>query len=154
MTTITAKDVADYILLAMRKRGECLTNLKLQKLVYYSQAWFVTKYGSPMFSEQVEAWVHGPVVPSLFQQFRDFRWTPIDCEILPPTLPSEVSSHIDRVLDAYAHLDATQLERLIHRESPWLEARGGIPHDEPSRAVISTETMGKFYLALHAATRQ
>lgn len=150
---ITARDVANYILLAMRNRGESISNLKLQKLVYYSQAWYVARFGLPLFSERIEAWVHGPVVPSLFRDFKQYRWSPIDCDIDMPALPAGLATHIDGVLNAYAHLDATQLERLTHRESPWLEARGGIPHDEPSTAVISNESMGRFYTALMHAKR-
>ena len=57
-------------------------------------------------------------------------------------------AHIEEVLSVYGHYDAYTLERMVHREAPWINARGGLPIDEPSRAVISIDDMRKFYKKL------
>jgi uncharacterized phage-associated protein len=143
--TYSANSVADTLIsLSRQQRGE-LTNLKLQKLLYYSQAWHLVLRGRPLFSDAIEAWVHGPVVPAVFRRFRDFRWKEIDCPVAPVEDP-EMKKHLGSVLDVYGGFTATQLESLTHRESPWLEARAGLESDMPSQKVISHKAMHDFYL--------
>lgn len=62
-----------------------------------------------------------------------------------PELDPELAAHIDEVMDAYGELSAYQLEKLTHSEGPWLNARAGLPNDEPSTAVISHQDMATFY---------
>jgi uncharacterized phage-associated protein len=147
-----AHEIADTIIASSRKRGIAdLTNLKLQKLLYYSQAWHLALTDRILFSEDVEAWIHGPVVPRVFGLFKDFRWNVIDCKV--HSLEDDtVIGHIDSVLEKYGEYGATQLERLTHSEAPWIYARRGLAPDEPSRNVISTDHMKNFYrsLMIHA----
>ncbi len=146
MPNITARDVASYTIQAMRKRGENVTNLKLQKLLYYAQAWHLVFHkGVPLFPERIEAWLHGPVVPPLFGEYKHNMWQPIQDEVTAVELPEEIRDHIDEVLEAYGDLTASELSRLTHTEEPWLKARHGIPSDEPSTVVIPWETMESFY---------
>src|SRR3954467_14546921 len=94
----TAHDVAAYIL---RKQGE-MTAMKLQKLVYYSQAWSLVWDEEPLFKEPIQAWANGPVVPALYQvhrgMFKVAEWTKGD----PEALTAEQRQTIDAVLDYYA----------------------------------------------------
>lgn len=73
----TASIIAKHILGACKAKQDFITNLKLQKLLYYSQAWHLAIYDEPLFQDRIEAWVHGPVVPSVFREYRSFRWSPI-----------------------------------------------------------------------------
>lgn len=67
----TAKDVAQYLLkLDEQHGGEGISNLKLQKLAYYSQGFFGAIYDKPLFNERVEAWTHGPVIPDLYHEYK------------------------------------------------------------------------------------
>jgi uncharacterized phage-associated protein len=140
-----ANKIADTIIALSRERssGE-ITNLKLQKLLYYAQAWNLAFTGKPLFLESIEAWVHGPVVPLVFRRFRDYRWKPIDCRV-EPSDDEPVRKHIASVLDAYGKFDATQLERLTHSEKPWRDARGNLDPDMSSCAVISHGAMREYY---------
>lgn len=144
---MTASQVAKYILLHFARSGESINNLKLQKLLYYSQAWHATLHGEPLFGESIEAWVHGPVVPSVFREYRDFKWNPIHyshdqsaCE-----LPKGAQEHVDEVLCAYGDLSSWDLERLSHSEDPWRNARGALPPDAASNALIPVDQMRAFY---------
>ena len=143
-----AQEVAETIIDLSRKRGiSDLTNLKLQKLLYYSQAWQLALRDTPLFNEDIESWIHGPVVPRVFGAFKEYRWSVIDRHVT--TLPDEaVILHVNEVLDTYGKYGATQLERLTHSERPWLHARRGIAPDEPSRNVIPKEQMRTFYQSL------
>jgi len=149
----TAEEIAETIidLLPRRRPGVTgLTNLKLQKLLYYTQAWHLALKDQVLFSDAIEAWIHGPVVPSVFKRYRDYRWTVIDCAATP-IKDGNAISHIEAVLDRYGAYEATQLERLTHREEPWIMARNGIPKDEPSHNVITTQSMKDYYRkSIHA----
>ena len=148
MTEITASKVARYILAEAHRHGIAITNLKLQKLLYYCQGWHLAFEGEVFFQDRIEAWIHGPVVPPVFREYKEHRWNPIpppQCAI--DLLPSQTSDHIDQVMDAYGALTGPQLEALTHREAPWLDARGGIPMDQPSTAPIPIESMMRYFKA-------
>jgi uncharacterized phage-associated protein len=142
----TASNVAKYILANFQTKGTPINNLKLQKLLYYSQAWRLAIKEAPLFADRIEAWIHGPVVPPVFGEYKHFGWSPIStvngAELL---LFRDSVAHIDEVLAAYGQLSAWDLERLSHSEDPWREARAGLAPDAPSKNVISNESMMKFY---------
>jgi len=142
------KEVADFLLYECRERGEILTNLKLQKLLYYAQAWCLVLQNKPIFSEDFQAWVHGAVLPSQYQRFKEYEWRPILEEIIPQYLPDDICSHLTEVVDVFGIETASALELMNHKESPWLEARKGVDADQPSSNVISKESMKLFYKSL------
>jgi uncharacterized phage-associated protein len=142
-----AKKVADYIIAFSHEHGEPVSNLKLQKLLYYAQAWNLALRDQPLFDDRIEAWVHGPAVPPVYGFYKGWAWKPIQDD---PGLESidfneDVKRHLDEVMSAYGTMGAYELEKLTHSEMPWLNARGGIPMDQPSNAVISHEDMKSFY---------
>jgi uncharacterized phage-associated protein len=147
MAQYTASQIAETLIYLARKRGIDISNLKLQKLLYYAQAWNLVFTKRALFSESIEAWVHGPVVPSIFRRFKAFRWNTIDCEVTPVD-DEAVIAHLNSVLDVYGEFGASQLERLTHSESPWREARAGLAPDTPSNQVITSESMVVFYTKL------
>lgn len=67
---VKPQDVADYFIWLANDSGSFISNLKLQKLVYYAQAWYLAIYGQSLFDEDFEAWVHGPIIPSLYQKYK------------------------------------------------------------------------------------
>jgi uncharacterized phage-associated protein len=145
MPEATAQRVADYIVHFSHEHGDLITNLKLQKLVYYAQAWFLALYDKPLFDDRLEAWVHGPVQPSLYHHYKKYSWNPIHDDPGTVEFPAWISEHLSEVMTVYGGMSAYDLERLTHQEAPWLKARGELPKDEPSDAVISTEDMKAFY---------
>ena len=147
----TAREIAATIIDRCRARGITdVSNLKLQKLLYYAQAWNLALTEEPLFSDTCEAWVHGPVVARVFGEYKSNRWAPISDPLGPIVGDFGITAHIDSVLEAYGDLGATQLERLTHQERPWLEARAGLAPDEPSRNPISMKSMKEFYSSLVA----
>lgn len=141
--------VADYLLVESRERGEVLTNLKLQKLLYYAQAWFLALHGEPLFEEEFRAWVHGPVLLSQYHRLKHNQWRPIMDDVERPVdIEPRVEGHLDEILDVFGSEPATALEIMTHQERPWREARGNLPSDEPSTAIINKNTMREFYKAI------
>jgi uncharacterized phage-associated protein len=153
MATYTADQVADTLIALARSSDIEITNLKLQKLLYYAQAWSLVFRGEPLFMEEFEAWVHGPVVPTLFRRFKHLRWAPIDEEVHPLN-DAELNVFLGSVLTAYGKSTAGELERLSHSESPWKDARGDLAPDVSSRNEISKESMREFYVGLLNAPSQ
>jgi uncharacterized phage-associated protein len=123
-----------------------LTNLKLQKFLYYAQAWYLALNGKPLFGEDLEAWVHGPVLPSQYDRFRDFHWRPITEEVKRPQIPNAtIKAHLTEVVDVFGPETAVALEVMTHQERPWSEARHGLPMDVPSHEKISKDLMRDYY---------
>ena len=152
MAISTATKVASAFLHLSEKRGAGVTNLKLQKYLYYAQAWFLVFNDEPLFDDALEAWVHGPVVARVFGDYKSYRWSPIGDRGTAIGIPA-VEAHLEEILRVYSKFTASQLERLTHQEKPWREARGGLPLDESSRNVISHGTMKQFYSDLMNAAK-
>ena len=146
---ISASDVADYFIWLANSSGSFVSNLKLQKLVYYAQAWHLAIFRKPLFQEDFEAWIHGPVIPVLYQQYKSFSWKPIekevDIQVINKTFEKAVLSFLGEVSEEYFGCDAYELERMTHVEDPWLKARGNSPMDVPSHAIIQKEWMQEYY---------
>jgi uncharacterized phage-associated protein len=137
-------DVAAYIL---EKLGP-MTAMKLQKLVYYSQAWSLVWDEKPLFREKVEAWANGPVVRRLFDahkgQFKVSDVTGGDAERLSGTEKETV----DAVLKYYGRKSSQWLSDLTHLEAPWRDARTGLPDGMRGSAEISHAAMAQYYGSL------
>ncbi len=141
----TVFDVAKYIL---EKQGP-LPTLKLQKLVYYSQAWSLVWDGKPLFGEEIQAWRGGPVIPELYRAHRGaFE---ISAALLDrgdaTALTQEQTETVDAVLRFYGAMAPWQLSNLTHQEDPWLKARerAGVGPGENSIVKISDTDMAEYY---------
>jgi uncharacterized phage-associated protein len=138
---VSVHDVAAYIL---KKRGE-MTAMKLQKLVYYSQAWSLVWDERPMFRAPIEAWANGPVVPALYKvhrgQFKVAAWPKGDSK----QLDKDARDTVDAVLEYYGHRTAQWLSDLTHAERPWRDARRGVPEGERGSQVITTAALHEYY---------
>ncbi|MBD2543187.1 Panacea domain-containing protein [Planktothricoides raciborskii] len=142
-------DVADYFIKLANDTGSFVSNLQLQKLVYYAQAWHLAIHGEQLFPEDFEAWVHGPVIPELYEQYQAFSWKPIQKEVTKLNLSQSVISFLDEIADVYFCCNSYELERMTQQESPWNIARGNLPIDAPSNSVIQKQWMKEYY-ANHA----
>lgn len=140
----TVHDVAAYIL---SRQGE-MTAMKLQKLVYYSQAWALVWDERPLFAEKIEAWTNGPVVPELYKvhrgQFKVSSWPLGDPANLTPTERETV----DGVLAFYGDKASQWLSDLTHAESPWRDARIGLAPNDPGSREITLASMAEYYESL------
>ena len=137
-------DVAKYII---EKQGN-MSAMKMQKLVYYAQAWSLVWDEVALFSESIHAWANGPVVPELYEahrgQFSISGWPLGD----PENINEDGKETIDVVLGYYGKLNPQQLSDLTHHERPWRDARHGIPDGERGSAVISLEAMSEYYSSI------
>src|SRR5690349_1985396 len=116
---IVVSDVADYFLFRAKKESKKISNKKLQKLVYYAQAWTLAMTNKPLFSEKIEAWIHGPAIPSLYKKFKKYGSKPISLDQLSSKQPSLSSNEVlDEVWRVYGKYDANYLEILTHQEDP------------------------------------
>jgi len=143
----TAQQIADYIIADSHEAGSFISNLKLQKLLYYAQAWHLAINGEPLFPERFQAWVRGPVIPELYRVYKDYGGRNIDREVVRPSLDDATIAFLSEVLDEYAPLDARRLEWLVRREAPWVNARGreGVESDDPCTAAIDEAEMREYY---------
>ena len=149
----TVHDVARYILEWFASAGESeVTSWKLQKLVYYCQAWSLVWDEEPIFSEEIQAWADGPVCPALYQEHKGkFRLAPEDIRGNPENLSPSQKATIDAVLDYYGDKTGRYLSDLTHMERPWLEARAGLNPGERGEVVIELNDMVDYYGGLSNA---
>ena len=122
-----------------------MSHKKLEKLCYYAQAWYLANYGKPLMPNRFEAWVHGPVSPDLYMQYRDWGWVDIPKRVECPELSDSEKTFLDQVLEVYGDYTADELETLTHRELPWQKARAGCSPLEYSRNPISMKGMRDYY---------
>ena len=136
-------DVAAYIL---QKQG-VMTTWKLQKLVYYAQAWSLVWDQRPLFDDPIEAWANGPVCRLLYRHHRgEFIIDAVRGD--PDVLDGDAIETIDAVLDYYGDKHPQWLSDLTHLEWPWIEARGGLPPGAPCTTEITRDSMAAFYESL------
>jgi uncharacterized phage-associated protein len=137
-------DVAAYIL---QKCGP-MTAWKLQKLVYYAQAWSLVWDQRPLFNGRIEAWANGPVSPELYSQHRgQFVVTNIAVGN-PDMLDATAIETVDAVLSYYGGMHPQQLSDLTHAEAPWRDTRGELLPGIASTREITHEAMASYYEAL------
>lgn len=141
---VTVHDVAAYIL----KKGGPVSAMKLQKLVYYCQAWSLVWDDRPLFPERIEAWASGPVVPDLYREHKGKFLLKTWRLGSPGKLSEDDKETVDVVLKAYAGLNAQQLSEMTHREDPWKRARKGLAPGEPGDEVIAPADMAEYYSSL------
>lgn len=142
---ITAAKIACYFIYLANQTGSFINNSKLQKLVYYAQAWHLALYDTPLFEEDFEAWSPGSVIPGLFEEYKKFGWKPILKEVDRPDFPQKLDNFLEEIARDYLICDNFELEVMVHRESPWLEARKGLRMDEHGDTIISKESIKKYY---------
>lgn len=129
----SALDVARYVIKYSNEQGYLVSNLKVQKLLYFIQALFLIR-GGQCFTESIEAWDFGPVVPVVYRAYKQFGSNSI------PTMDYEIVDYdyvdrdayaciedqdklvINKVIDKFSNYTATDLVALTHQQTPWIEA--------------------------------
>ncbi len=116
----SAKTIAKaFLCLSNPDVGDVVTNLKLQKLLYYAQGFNLAIYGKPLFKEEVLAWEHGPVVREVYNEYRDNASTPIKVMTCPSTLTKQERELIENIWNVYGQFSAWKLRDMTHNETPW-----------------------------------
>lgn len=147
---VSHKDIANFFLALGNETGDPITNLKLQKLVYYAQAWHLANFENSLFEDaEFQAWVHGPVIPELYNQYKEFGSEPIQTDVklsdVSKSFTEETFNFLNEVATIYMPKGAYELEMMTHKEDPWTKARGELGSDERSDNVITREEMRIFY---------
>jgi len=147
-STTTVFDVGKYI---VDKLGT-LDTWKLQKLVYYCQAWSLVWDERPLFGSPIEAWANGPVCRELFNRHKGLyevgKNNPIWTAANPNALTADEQETIDSVLAYYGDRPGHEIRELTHLEDPWNKAREGVPPMQPCENEITHEMMRLYYGAL------
>ena len=120
---IPARTVAEYFLrLADPEFGDLITNLKLQKLVYYAQGFHLAIYDEPLFPEPINAWEHGPVVEELYRYYKSYGAQPIEADgnYDLDMLTNDHKELLDEVYTVFGQFSAWKLRNMTHSEAPWL----------------------------------
>jgi uncharacterized phage-associated protein len=125
-----------------------MTAMKLQKLVYYSQAWSLVWDEEPLFHESIQAWANGPVVPELYACHRGCFEVDEIAGGDPNALNACQRETVDAVLVYYGDHTSQWLSDLTHMEAPWVEARKDLREGERGKHVITTDAMAEYYEGL------
>jgi len=144
-----AVDVASYLL---REKGR-LSCCELRVLLSYSQAWCLVTQDRPLFSEEIRAGEHGPVVSEVFVEHTSRRnVVQADLGGSPDALTPEDLAVVDAVLDSYGRMGGEALEDLSRQEGPWRKAYDG--SGGARSPIISNEAMVSYYSLLMSSDRQ
>ena len=143
MKTVSVFDVAIYIL---QKQG-IMSAMKLQKLVYYSQAWSLVWDDEPIFKEKIEAWANGPVVRELYDKHKGLF--EVDTTVFQSFQTGELDQRqketVDAVLKFYGNKSAQWLSDQTHSEAPWQNARKGLADNERGDKQMTLAEISEYY---------
>lgn len=145
--TFKAIDIANELLrLASNEEatgsGELMTNMKLQKLLYYQQGFHLAAFGTPLFAENIEAWMYGPVVPEIYHTFEGYggRGISIDTDTTPLSFESQEEQQLFMdVYGLYSQYSAIGLMKMTHEEEPWSTSPVG------KGCIINRDVMSRFF---------
>lgn len=145
--------LAEYILMRLGR----MSHLKLQKLIYYIQAYHLAYFERPIVEDSFEAWVHGPVSRKLFSTLRDqsllhseIGYEPVDGTTAPDEqvkalVTDEQFDLLNEVLGEFGTWTGPQLENLTHSEDPWIAARKGYSQADRCEVQIDPAIMMAYY---------
>ncbi|KIL45726.1 Panacea domain-containing protein [Jeotgalibacillus soli] len=145
---VKAIEVANFLLnLSKPNTKESISNLKLQKLLYYVQGFHLAFYNDRLFEDDIQAWSHGPVVPDVYREFkgnsyRDIQPSPL---IKESDLDRRKEDLIREVWEVFKGFDGKELEKMSHEETPWKNARGDLPEYASSMETIPIENIRDFF---------
>ncbi len=142
----TIYDVAKYI---TESQGE-MSAMKLQKLMYYAQAWHMVWEEEPLFVDDFQAWANGPVLPAIYSKHKGlFKVNrSLFSEGDSGNLSETEQENIQKVLGFYGDKTAQWLSNLTHQEDPWLNARGDTPVGAYSNKTIPLSAIHEYYSSL------
>lgn len=157
MIAVTKSGKIDSVVLAnyILKHFGPMSHLKLQKLLFYCDAYCLAFFGEELISDRFEAWVHGPVCRKVYNEMKgasvlytDMSYSPISGineDVIFDKLPIDIKDLINEVLANLTPWTGIELERSTHRELPWIEARRGFSEADKCHREISKATTQSYY---------
>lgn len=144
---INAKIIAKILINKCHELDREITNLKLQKLLYFAQGHYMQENeGNQLFEDDFQAWAHGPVVPDVYSDYKDYSWFNLPKQRNDEELSFKIDNFLDVLLENYGSEDGKRLEIISHDEKPWIDARGKLNPYAPSREKITKESIRDYYL--------
>lgn len=147
MNELNIFDVANFFLkIVDRDSGSTITPLKLQKILYYAQGYYLANYDKPLFKEDFQAWAHGPANEGIYDKYKSCKYNtiPMPKEDLP-LMDDELNDFLNDIWQTFGIYDGKYLEEQTHKESPWIEARKGYAPGEKCHEIITKESMKRFF---------
>ncbi|MCM3692178.1 Panacea domain-containing protein [Neobacillus niacini] len=126
--------------------NESVTNLKLQKLLYYAQGFYIARHPNRelLFPDTIEAWVHGPVVPNVYRHFSNYKYHDIVEQHEVNIAPEDIEV-LDMVWETFRNFSGKELERITHQEEPWLNARNNLAWHQYSNTPIDPYFIADYF---------
>lgn len=147
MSSPKAIDIADWFvnranLEKEENFGEGISNMKLQKILYFAQAAHLAVEHKPLFNEEIYAWQYGPVVDEVYHSYKGNQSTPIKNPLSKDfeKLNADVTSFLEEVWQLFGKYTAAKLVEMSHSHSPWKSVYDG-SHDK----LISKESIKEYY---------
>lgn len=139
---INAKDVAEFFIMkGIQDEEEAgISNLKLQKLLYYAKGFHQAIFEEALFPEKLWAWTHGPVVPDMYHQYKSYGAGPITAQEYDPSskFDEEQLELLNEVWSVFGQFSAWKLRDMSHNEKPWLD------HEENASMIEDDELASYF----------
>ena len=140
---MAALDVAQYIINETLNKGYPVSNLKLQKMLYFVQGVMLVNYGRPAFEDRIEAWQYGPVVPEVYFAYSSYGATPILLQYDKINLDAEERNAANIVINSFLKTPAFALVNETHKvNSPWYDA-----YHSSGDNIISNESIVQYFSA-------
>lgn len=142
LTKIDAKQVAQWFLnknnfMQNLTDTENITNMKLQKLLYYAQGYHLAIYNKPLFGEKILAWEHGPVIKEVYDEYKKFGGDGIEFDGSIVDFSPQVEEFLEKIYGYFGQYSAWKLRNMTHSESPW--------QDTVQNKEIKKELMKEFF---------
>lgn len=149
-----AIQVANYFInKSIPGTDENITNLKLQKLLYYAQGYYLAQNNleqdnlAPLFDDEIQAWAHGPVVPNVYRKFSNYKFM----EITEPSndgfsgLTDCHKIFLDSIWEKFKYYSGKELEEKTHKEDPWKDIRGNLPPFISTKDTITHKSLYNYF---------
>lgn len=136
----SALDVAKYVINYEIDQGRKVTNLRLQKLLYFVQAKVLMETENPCFDDVMEAWEYGPVVPAVYHAYAEYRNFSIQKQETVIDIAQDIKNFINDILNYFANTETFELVQITHCQKPWIEARA-----KGNRQPISIDTIREYF---------
>jgi uncharacterized phage-associated protein len=142
---VSPLDVARYFIFRAYEDGReaLMTNMKVQKLLYYTQSLHLALFEEPLFDDEIQAWRYGPVCPPAYRFYREFeeKQLPFPRKNELTQFSEETQNLIEEVWEYFGEHHAYYLSGLTHLEFPWKKARKGLPAEAASQEPILLSDM-------------
>lgn len=147
--TYNASEVAKYFIYLASKNiigdnneREGITNLKLQKILYLAQAYYLAKLDKPLFGDKIQAWTYGPVVSDVYHHYKSEGSKAIILVDDNSNLSSEDKVVLEKIWDSFGGYSASKLVDITHAHAPWRNAYSS------SSKTINQNSIKEYYKSL------